>query len=132
MIPPDARILDLGCGAGRDAAVFTGLGHWVAGMDLSMGMLLEANRRAPGSYLQGDMTRLPFAPESFDAAWLNASLLHLPRELAPGVLAGVQASAQARWGAVSQPKRGGKAKCGSSVRANASSPFSVWMRSGGC
>ncbi|MBN2043799.1 MAG: class I SAM-dependent methyltransferase [Anaerolineales bacterium] len=90
MIPPMSRILDLGCGSGRDAAVFTALGHWVAGMDFSMGMLREAARRAPGNYLQGDMTCLPFAPASFDAAWLNASLLHLPRQLAPGVLAEVR------------------------------------------
>lgn len=89
MIPRKARILDLGCGAGRDTAVFTGMGHWVAGVDLSLGMLLEANRRARGSYLQADMLHLPFAAGSFEAAWLNASLLHLPRDLAPVVLAGV-------------------------------------------
>ena len=89
MLPRKARILDLGCGAGRDRAVFTEMGHWVVGVDLSMGMLLEAARRAPGIYLQGDMTCLPFKPASFDAVWMSASLLHIPRDLAPGVLAGV-------------------------------------------
>ena len=89
MIPRKARVLDLGCGSGRDLAVFTRMGHWVAGLDLSMGMLLEAARRAPGNYLQGDMTRLPFAPASFDGVWVSASLLHIPRKLVPGVLAGV-------------------------------------------
>lgn len=89
MIPRGARILDLGCGSGRDVAVYTKMGHWVAGMDLSMGMLLEAIKRAPSSYLQGDMNHLPLKPASFDAAWMSASLLHLPREAAPGVLAGV-------------------------------------------
>ena len=89
MLAPNAQILDLGCGAGRDASHFADRGFSVTGADLSMGMLLEAARRAPGAYLQADMTALPFPSACFDAVWANASLLHLPRELAPGVLTGV-------------------------------------------
>lgn len=89
MLHPGAKVLDLGCGAGRDTAHFAGRGFWTAGLDLSRGMLLEAMRRAPGMYVEGDMTRLPFVPDSFDAVWMSASMLHLPRDLAPAVLAGV-------------------------------------------
>ena len=89
LLPPNAAILDVGCGPGRDSAHFNSLGHWGVGMDLSIGMLLEAVQRTPGFYVQGDMTALPFTPSSFDAAWVSASLLHLPRDAAPGVLAGV-------------------------------------------
>lgn len=89
ILPPGAKVLDLGCGAGRDTAHFTGRGFWTVGLDLSRGMLLEAMRRAPGMYLEGDMASLPFKPDTFDAVWMNASLLHLPRDLAPAVLSGV-------------------------------------------
>ena len=103
------------------SAVFTNLGHVVAGLDFSFGMLLEANRRAPGYYLQGDMTRLPFAAESFDAVWMSASLLHLPRDLAPGVLAGVREYSNRRGCCISVSKKG-RVSSGSSARGNVSSP----------
>jgi len=86
-IPNQWGILDVGCGPGRDAAQFRARGFRVVGMDLSFGMLLEAARRAPGNYIAADMTAMPFNSFSFDAAWANASLLHLPRRAAPGVLA---------------------------------------------
>ena len=86
-IPNQGGILDVGCGGGRDAAQFRARGFRVVGMDLSFGMLLEAARRAPGNYIAADMTAMPFSKSSFEAAWANASLLHLPRSAAPGVLA---------------------------------------------
>ena len=89
ILPLNARILDLGCGAGRDTAQFTSRGFSAIGADLSMGMLSEASSRSACSYLQADMIALPFHPASFDAVWANASLLHLPRRLTPGVLAGI-------------------------------------------
>jgi SAM-dependent methyltransferase len=86
LIPPNAIILDAGCGPGRDSARFNSLGHWSVGLDLSIGMLLEAVQLSDGDFVQGNMTALPFPPASFDAAWVAASLLHLPRDAAPGVL----------------------------------------------
>lgn len=89
-LPSGARLADIGCGPGRDTAQFTQRGFWTAGLDFSTGMLREALQRAPAPYLQGDMRTLPFATESFDGAWTCASLLHLPREEAPGVLAEIR------------------------------------------
>jgi hypothetical protein len=40
--------------------------------------------------VQADMRHLPFPPIHFDGVWLCASLPHIPREQAPGVLAGVR------------------------------------------
>ena len=87
LLPTGARILDVGCGPGRDSAHFNSLGNWSVGVDLSIGMLLEAIRRTSGYFVQGDMNALPFHPTSFDAAWVEASLLHLPRSAAPVALA---------------------------------------------
>jgi len=76
---PGARILDLGCGPGRDVAHFHRRGFQAAGADLSSGMLQEARRRIDGILIQCDMRRLPVADASLDGIWLCASLLHLPR-----------------------------------------------------
>lgn len=82
-----AKIADIGCGGGRDTGYFLNHGFRAVGLDYSHGMLLEALQRAPAPYLQGDMRALPYAAGAFDAAWVCASLLHLPRAAAPGVVA---------------------------------------------
>ena len=82
-----ARIVDIGCGPGRDTVQFIQRGFRAAGLDYSIGMLAEAQQRAPAPYLLGDMRAIPFAPDSFEGAWVCASLLHLPRGDAPRVLA---------------------------------------------
>ena len=86
-LPEGAKIADIGCGAGRDTGYFLQHGYLAIGLDYSRGMLLEAMRRAPAPYQQGDMRALPYAAGVFDAAWVCASFLHIPREEAPGVMA---------------------------------------------
>jgi SAM-dependent methyltransferase len=81
------RILDAGCGPGRDSAWFADRGFQVVGVDLSAGMLEEARRRAPSAvFLRADLRQLPFPPGSFDGIWCSASLLHLDRDEVPDVL----------------------------------------------
>lgn len=88
---PDAnavRVLDLGCGPGRDTLYFGQQGYAVIGVDLSAGMLAEAVRRVPqGQFIQADMRWLPFASGAFGGVWACASLLHLPKSLAGVALA---------------------------------------------
>ncbi len=76
---PAARVLDLGCGPGRDLLLLRERGYRVVGLDLSAGMLAEARRRAGGPLLRADMRRLPLGNASFDGIWCCATLLHLPR-----------------------------------------------------
>lgn len=72
------RILDAGCGPGRDVAWFRRQGHRAIGGDLSAGMLDEARRRVPNaSFVRMDLREPPFRPQTFDAVWLCASILHL-------------------------------------------------------
>lgn len=64
-----ARVLDLGCGAGRTSVGLARLGHQVVAIDLSTALLAEARRRYPAiDFREMDATRLAFEPESFDAA----------------------------------------------------------------
>lgn len=84
----NARILDIGCGAGRDALLLPRVGEFkYTGVDVSHEMLVEARKLAPGvSFARGDMYTLPFADRTFDAFWAAASLLHVPKHYIGRVL----------------------------------------------
>jgi len=65
---PPARILDLGCGAGRTTQALWRAGWKTYGLDLSDPLLRSAQRRFPGlPLLQADATALTFAAQTFDA-----------------------------------------------------------------
>lgn len=85
---PGKRILDLGCGIGRDAAVFRDRDCKIIGIDASPELLAVAKQRLPGiDFRQCDFTKpLPFPNASFDGVWASASLLHLPKVQLPAVL----------------------------------------------
>lgn len=70
-----ARVLDAGCGPGRDLARFAAAGLRPTGVDLSPAFLAMAAAHA--EVVPGDLRRLPFPARSFDAVWACASLVHL-------------------------------------------------------
>ncbi len=86
LMPPEALVLDLGCGAGRDVATLGRRGCRVIGVDLSIGLLREAQSRFSGQFVQGDMRSVPFSSAQFDGVWMCASLLHIPSQQALPVL----------------------------------------------
>jgi ubiquinone/menaquinone biosynthesis C-methylase UbiE len=75
---PGARILEPGVGTGRIAKPLVAAGCEVVGIDLSANMLSSMDHRGTDrlSLVQGDITRLPFADQSFDAA-MCVHVLHL-------------------------------------------------------
>ena len=85
-----ARVLDLGCGTGRDMAWLEALDAPVVGADLSMGMLARAKRRVGGLLAKMDMRTLGFQEDRFQGVWCNAAILHLPRAEASVALAEIQ------------------------------------------
>lgn len=78
-LPPGSQGLDVGCGVGLQAvrlARAVGPAGHVTGLDLSPRMLEHAGRLAEQSglterlsYREGDMSRLPFADNTFDWLW---------------------------------------------------------------
>jgi 8-oxo-dGTP diphosphatase len=86
-LAPGVRVLDVGCGPGRDATWLAEQGFDAVGTDLSFGMLQEgAARGVPAPLIQADMAHLPFRRGSFRGLWVCASLLHIPKEQAGDVL----------------------------------------------
>lgn len=66
---PPARVLDVGCGAGRTTIGLSELGYDVLGIDLSAALLRVARQRFPSIAFEAmDATRLELSSASFDAA----------------------------------------------------------------
>ncbi len=86
---PGARVLDLGCGPGRDTSNLAARGFWTLGLDRSGGMLREAAARGVKLLVHGDSLALPFASGALNGVWACASLLHLPKAALPAALAEV-------------------------------------------
>lgn len=78
--PPQARVLDIGCGTGRDIARLRSLGRIVHGADGSIAMLATASSLHPE--LEGCLWHvrlpgaLPFTDGEFDGVMCMASLMH--------------------------------------------------------
>ncbi|MGE4454868.1 MAG: class I SAM-dependent methyltransferase [Sphaerochaeta sp.] len=81
-IPSGGRILDAGCGSGRDARYFLSKGYSVEAFDLSESMVQAAC----------ELTGLPVRnlsfqdmdyEDTFDGIWACASLLHVPMDELP-------------------------------------------------
>lgn len=84
-VPPKASILDVGCGAGRDALYFYEKGYDVTAFDYSLELVKNAQA----------LTGLPILHRSFyeidernkyDGIWCCASLLHVPFDQLSDVL----------------------------------------------
>ncbi len=80
------RILDFGCGPGRDLRHFRDLGHEAVGLDGAERFVAMARRYSGCEVLHQDFLALSLPPEHFDGIFANASLFHVPRQELPRVL----------------------------------------------
>src|SRR5436190_19697448 len=64
-LPPDARILDAGCGSGRNMVELTAFGT-VDGIDIAPVSVRQALARGIGNVTQGSLDELPYDDDAFD------------------------------------------------------------------
>ena len=87
LLPKHIKVLDAGCGPGRDCDYFVKQGLQVVGVDLSEKLLVLAKERVPqAKFIKQDLRKLRFSDQSFDGIWACASLHHLKRDEVPLVL----------------------------------------------
>lgn len=78
-LPSESRVIDLGCGSGRDVMAFCDMGHDASGLDASKELVELAKERLEVKASVGDMVTWR-ASEPYDGIWCCASLIHLNEE----------------------------------------------------
>lgn len=83
-VPPGAKLLDVGCGAGQLAMIAARAGAQVTGCDIATNWLEQARARAAQEYLsiafeEGDAEALPYAAGSFEFVVSLVGAMFAPR-----------------------------------------------------
>jgi SAM-dependent methyltransferase len=89
---PPLRILDFGCGPGRDLAAFRVLGHEPVGLEGSPRLAAMAREHSACEVWEQDFLALRLPADRFDGVFANASLFHVPRQELPRVLSELHAA----------------------------------------
>ena len=77
---PQGKLLEIGCGGGRDAQKLIRKGYDYLGTDISKGLLEVAKKNNPGAtFINKSVYDLDFPKDSFDGFWAAACLLHIPK-----------------------------------------------------
>ena len=94
LLPKEAAVLDLGCGAGVPVTrLLADSGFAVTGVDVSAKQLeLARTNVSEVTFLKADMTEVVFGPESFAAVVAFHSIIHVPRAEHPALLENIH-----RW-----------------------------------
>ena len=125
---PPFRILDLGCGPGRDLLAFAMLGHTPVGLD-GAERFVEMARAASGCEVwHQDFLRLDLPDRRFDGIFANAALFHVPGKELPRVLRELHASLKPRGVLFSSNPRGRNEEGWNQGRYGAYHDLDTWRR----
>ncbi|MFC1849826.1 class I SAM-dependent methyltransferase [candidate division CSSED10-310 bacterium] len=78
LVPPGGKILDAGCGSGRDTLYFKKCGYVVVAFDYASEIVKYASKIIAQPVLKMSFQELNFSNE-FDGIWACASLLHVAK-----------------------------------------------------
>lgn len=84
-IPEGGKILDAGCGSGRDSKAFLEAGYDVISFDASVEMCKRASKYIGRRVIQMRFENMAF-DDTFAGIWACASLLHVSAEKLPAVV----------------------------------------------
>ena len=85
LVRAGGKILDVGCGSGRDLQKFKNLGYELVGIDASNEMVKKAKALSGVEVLNLKFSEITWDNE-FDGLWASASLLHVPISEIPNTL----------------------------------------------
>jgi len=86
-LPDEARVLELGCGAGMADTRILAERFRVTGVDVSVEQIRRARVNVPAAdFVQADFTQLELTTASFDAVAAFYSFNHVPRDTLPQLL----------------------------------------------
>lgn len=81
LVRKNGWILDLCCGPGRDARIFSEAGFDVVGIDASPNMLAKARSVAPqANFIQRNLISMALPSAYFDGVWFLGGLVTVPKE----------------------------------------------------
>jgi SAM-dependent methyltransferase len=89
---PPFKILDFGCGPGRDLKAFAALGHAAVGLEGAAEFVAMARAHSGCEVWQQDFLKLDLPGSHFDGVFANAALFHVPSQELPRVLRELRAS----------------------------------------
>ncbi len=122
------RILDFGCGPGRDLKTFTRLGHSPVGVDGSAEFVAMARADSGCEVWHQNFLALDLPPAHFDGIFANATLFHVPLSELPRVLKALHATLKPRGVLFSSNPRGDNREGWNGRRYGAYHDFDSWKR----
>ena len=90
--PPPFKLLDFGCGPGRDLMSFKALGHRATGLEGSREAAAIARANSGCEVLEQSFLELDLPASHFDGVFANAVLFHVPAQELPRVLGDLRAT----------------------------------------
>jgi len=87
LLKPQATILDIGCGSGRDLLWFARRGFHPTGFEQSPSLANLARKHSNCPVMEGDFSCFNFSDLQFSALVFVGSLVHVSQEALPAILA---------------------------------------------
>jgi len=125
---PPLRILDLGCGPGRDLVAFLDLGHEPVGLDGCPEFVAMAKAVSGCPVWLQDLLAVDLPAGHFDGVFANAVLFHIPRQALPGVLADLSATLKPAGALLASNPRGANEEGFADGRYACFYDFPTWRR----
>ena len=88
-LTPGSKVLDVGCGSGRDMLWLTELGFHCTGLERSPDLAALARQNTGLPVIEADFEAFDFSPMNVDGILLIGALVHLPHERFSPVLSNI-------------------------------------------